>query len=114
MTGRRTCDSRGPAKKTKARAGGAARALSEANTSGKSTSTVAQEQKAVAAMRRRSQTTDTLRALGVYQVSARIWNLRRKGYNILTELFDGVAADGLRHKRMARYTLLGEPGEASA
>ncbi|HRN77301.1 hypothetical protein [Ottowia sp.] len=33
----------------------------------------------------------------------------RWGYNIETELYDGWAADGYSHQRMARYELVGEP-----
>lgn len=51
-------------------------------------------------------TTDELRAIGIYQTSARIFELRHEGYEIATELFNGYAADGYSHSRMARYTLL--------
>lgn len=54
-----------------------------------------------------SQTTDDLRALGIYQVSARVFSLRQHGHEIVTELFNGYSADGYHHKRMARYTLIG-------
>ncbi|MBO9649695.1 MAG: hypothetical protein J7605_14395 [Variovorax sp.] len=75
-----------------------------------STSTGAQEQRIVDALRTGSKTTDELRALGCYQSSARIHGLRAKGYVILTELFNGVAVDSYCHARMARYTLVSEPG----
>ena len=75
----------------------------------KSTATAAQEMRIVEGLRISPKTTDDLRRLGVYQVSARIWGLRAKGYNIETVLFDGYAADGYSHARMARYTLLAEP-----
>lgn len=52
-------------------------------------------------------TTDELRAIGIYQTSARIFELRHEGYLIATELFNGYAADGYSHSRMARYTLIG-------
>lgn len=77
--------------------------------SNRSTSTEAQERRIIAALRRAPKTTDDLRALGVYQVSARIHHLRALDYGILTELFDGYAADGYSHRRMARYTLVSEP-----
>lgn len=73
------------------------------------TDTEAQRQKILTALRSGPKTTDQLRALGVYQVSARIWGLRASGYNIVTDLFDGYAADGLRHSRLGRYTLVSEP-----
>ncbi len=54
-----------------------------------------------------SQTTDDFRAMGIYQVSARIHALRQQGNDIVTELFDGYSSDGYYHRRMARYTLIG-------
>lgn len=71
-----------------------------------STSTEAQEQRIIDALRSGPKTTDQLRAIGCYQVSARIFKLRALGYVIETELFTGYASDGLKHTRMARYTLL--------
>lgn len=76
-----------------------------------STSTKAQQDRALQAMRRGPKTTDELRALGIYQVSARIFGLRALGYSIRTDLFDGYAADGMHHARLARYTLI-EPDAA--
>lgn len=75
----------------------------------KSTATAAQELRIVQALKSGSKTTDDLRAAGCYQVSARIWGLRSRGYNIVTDLFNGYAADGYSHARMARYTLVEEP-----
>jgi hypothetical protein len=80
----------------------------------KSTATAAQELRILDGLRISPKTTDDLRRLGVYQVSARIWGLRAKGYNIETALFDGYAADGYSHTRMARYTLLAEPEGGAA
>lgn len=78
--------------------------------SDKSTRAEAQQQRIIAALRSGPKTTDDLRALGCYQVSARVHALRhRLGYEIQTDLFDGYAADGYSHARMARYTLVGEP-----
>jgi len=59
-------------------------------------------------------TTDQIRALGVYQSSARIHGLRAMGHSIKTELFDGYAADGYSHARMARYTLESLAGDRPA
>lgn len=69
------------------------------------TSTGAQLRRILESLRLSPKTTDQLRALGVYQVSARIFGLRALGHSITTELFDGYAADGMHHARMARYTL---------
>ncbi|MGJ7493430.1 helix-turn-helix domain-containing protein [Variovorax sp. RT4R15] len=74
-----------------------------------STTAEAQQLRIVTALRSGPKTTDDLRALGCYQVSARVFGLRALGYNIITDLFDGYAADGFSHTRMARYTLVGEP-----
>ena len=76
----------------------------------KSTATAAQQKRIVEALRTGPKSTDQLRALGCYQVSARIHGLRhRHGYEIETALFDGYAADGYSHARMALYTLACEP-----
>lgn len=79
----------------------------------KSTTTAAQEQRIVKALRSGPKTTDDLRATGCYQVSARIWGLRSRGFKIVTDLFNGYAADGYSHARMARYTLVEEPAGGS-
>lgn len=80
----------------------------------RSTTALAQQARIVDALRRGPKTTDELRAIGAYQVSARIFGLRARGYEIVTELFDGYAADGYSHARMARYTLAGEPDGGAA
>ena len=77
----------------------------------RSTETAAQLARVLEAMTRNPQTTDDLRALGIYQVSARIFGLRAMGWKIDTELFDGYSADGYSHARMARYTLIGRADE---
>jgi hypothetical protein len=79
----------------------------------KSTATEAQQRRIIAALRSGPKSTDDLRALGCYQTSARIWGLRAKGFNVVTDLFDGYAADGYSHARMARYTLVEEPDGGS-
>ena len=71
----------------------------------RSTTTAAQLARILAALRRGPKSTDELRALGIYQVSARIFALRALGYAINTDLFTDYAADGYSHQRMARYTL---------
>lgn len=56
-------------------------------------------------LRNGSQTTDSLRAHGIYQVSARIFGLRALGYDIRTHLFNDFSTDGMYHQRMALYVL---------
>jgi hypothetical protein len=82
-------------------------------TSDKSADTGAQEQRILEALRRGKPTTNDLRKLGIYQASARIFGLRRRGYNIATELIDAYDRDGFLHRGVARYSLLAEP-EAGA
>jgi hypothetical protein len=79
----------------------------------RSTSTQAQVHRILVALRRGPQSTDQLRRLGCYQAPARIFDLRAKGYIILTELFNGYASDGYSHARMARYTLVTKTVEQS-
>jgi hypothetical protein len=76
---------------------------------GKSTATQAQERRIVAALRGGPKSTDQLRALGCYQAAARIFGLRAKGWNIVTDRFTGYSWDGFSHAQMARYTLIGGP-----
>jgi hypothetical protein len=73
----------------------------------KSTATAAQNERIMLALKAGPKTTDDLRSMGCYQSAARIHYLRRAGYKIDTQLFNGISADGYAHKRMARYTLLG-------
>lgn len=76
----------------------------------KSTATIDQENGAALLIERpEGATTDDLRAIGIYQTSARIFGLRARGYVIRTELYDGIGADGHFHKRMARYHMVSRP-----
>jgi hypothetical protein len=88
--------------------GSAKTAINGTKCTGKATTTPAQERRILTALRQGPKTTDDLRSKGCYQVSARIFGLRAKGYNIVTELFNGYAADGFSHARMARYRLIDE------
>ncbi len=72
----------------------------------KSTATAAQKARILAWLRKRTLTTDQGRAIGCYAVASRIFDLRSEGHNIITERFDGYAADGLSHARLARYRLM--------
>ena len=71
----------------------------------KATDTTSQPDRILALLRQGPQTTDSLRAHGVYQVSARIFSLRALGYSIKTHLFDDFSTDGMYHQRMALYVL---------
>jgi len=69
------------------------------------TDTKSQLDRILALLRNGAQTTDSLRAHGIYQVSARIFGLRALGYNITTHLFNDFSTDGMYHQRMALYVL---------
>ncbi|QCB46627.1 hypothetical protein E5678_11685 [Hydrogenophaga sp. PAMC20947] len=74
----------------------------------KSTATIAQRQRIVAALKRAPKTSHDLRCLGVYQPSARIKELReRHGLDIRTSRVDLYDRDGYLHPRCALYTLVG-------
>lgn len=75
----------------------------------RSTGTDAQFARLIALLRNGPQTTYALRKHGIAQTSSRIWDLRARGYNILTELVDAYDSDGYLHARVARYTLMAEP-----
>lgn len=71
----------------------------------KATDTQSQLDRILALLRQGAQTTDSLRAHGIYQVSARIFGLRALGYDIRTHLFNDFSTDGMYHQRMALYVL---------
>lgn len=76
----------------------------------KSTETRDQENRAVEIMRGQLwTTTDQFRAAGLHQPAARIWGLKKRGYKLDRELYDGMGADGFYHVRCARYRLVAEP-----
>ena len=75
----------------------------------RSTATADQERRIVDALRDGPRTTDELRALGIFQVAARVFGLRKRGYEIFASLVDETDAYGYRHRRMARYALISEP-----
>lgn len=68
-----------------------------------------QNARILAALRTGPKSTDDFRALGIYQSAARLNGLRKRGYVIETELYDGYSADGYSHARLGLYTLIEEP-----
>lgn len=84
----------------------------EAESSAKSTTSEAQRQRVLEALRLRPHTTHDLRCLGIYQAPARVIELRRRGYNIATERVTLYDRDGYPHFRAARYHLEAEPALA--
>jgi hypothetical protein len=67
----------------------------------------AQLDRIMAALRRRPHTSHDLRGLGVYQVSARIKELREQGNDISTARITLIDAWGYEHRRCALYSLGG-------
>jgi hypothetical protein len=76
----------------------------------RSTATEAQRERILAMLRTGEKSTFDFRRAGIMQSSTRIFELRQRGYCILTvarrDMFD---ADGYRHERVAVYALIGEP-----
>jgi hypothetical protein len=74
----------------------------------KSTSGEAQRQRTLEELRIAPRTSYDLRRLGCYQAPARIFELRKMGFDIRTELVDLYDIDGYLHPRCARYHLIEE------
>ena len=75
----------------------------------------AQMRRMVAAMRIRPQSTEDFRKLGIFQVSARIFGLRKQGYVIETQPIEITDRDGFPHRGVGLYHLIEEPvGEVLA
>lgn len=68
----------------------------------------AQLDRIMAALRRRPHTSHDLRALGIYQTSTRIRELRDMGNDITTDRVTLVDAWGYEHRRCALYSLGGK------
>lgn len=79
----------------------------------RSTATQAQRDRILAALKRRPQTTEDLRKLGIFQVPARVKELRdRFGYAIETTRVTVVDRSGYQHPRAALYSLRMAEGAA--
>lgn len=68
-----------------------------------------QERRIVNALKIRPHTTDDFRAIGIFQISARIWGLRAQGWVINTDRVTVVDRDGFAHPRAALYSLVSAP-----
>ncbi len=73
--------------------------------SGKSPAVEAQRARILAALKHGPKTSHQLRCAGIYQVSARIKELREMGYRIHTHRVNLVDSDGYWHPRCALYSL---------
>ncbi len=62
----------------------------------------------IEALRIRAHTTDDFRKLGIFQISARIWELRKQGWDIRTDRITVVDRDSYSHPRAALYSLVEE------
>lgn len=83
----------------------------KAECSAKSTTSEAQRQRVLEALRVSPQTTHDLRCLGIYQAPARVIELRRRGFSILTERVTLWDRDGFAHRGAALYHLIEEPNQ---
>lgn len=86
-------------------------ASNRAKFSAKSSATEAQFERILQALRLRPHTTEDFRKLGIFQISARIFGLRARGHNIVTNLVSITDRDGYTHHGVALYSLEGEPVE---
>jgi hypothetical protein len=74
----------------------------------RSTSTETQQAKALALLRLAPQTSYSLRANGIAQCAARIFELREMGHIITTERVKAIDSDSFVHAGAARYWLMKE------
>lgn len=78
--------------------------------SNKSTTTAVQLRKLLALLRNGPKTTIDLRKHGIMMPAARVFQLKNElNYTISTELLELYDAEGIRHRKCARYHLVGEP-----
>ena len=73
----------------------------------KSTATAAQHARILSLLAIRPHNTEELRQAGVYQVSARIKELRQTGHQIKTDRISLWDRDGFEHRGVALYSLQG-------
>jgi len=74
----------------------------------KSTATEAQRERILSALATGPKTSYDLRRIGCYQCPARVLELRRRGYDIRTDLVTIYDRDGYRHDRVALYSIGGK------
>lgn len=74
----------------------------------RSTSSETQHQRILETLRISPKTSYDLRRMGCYQAPARIFELRKQGHNIKTELVDLYDRDGYLHAGAALYHLIEE------
>lgn len=78
--------------------------------SNKSTTTAVQLRKLLALLRNGPKTTMDLRKHGIMMPAARVFQLKNElNYTISTELLELYDTEGIRHRKCARYHLVGEP-----
>jgi hypothetical protein len=74
--------------------------------SAKSTATEAQIARLAALLQLGPRHTHELRALGISHPAARIMDLQKRGWNIVSERIPTIDSDGFPHTRVALYTLV--------
>lgn len=75
----------------------------------KSTGSEVQRQKVLALLRQSSKTTIDLRAHGIMMPATRVFELKKAGYGIQTDLLPLFDEHGFKHANCARYSLVYEP-----
>jgi hypothetical protein len=90
------------------RAGDRLAAGHESKFNPKSTASEDQRARILAALATGPKTSYDLRRLGCYQCPTRVLELRRRGYDIRTDLVTIYDRDGYRHDRVALYSIGGK------
>ncbi|MGX5659384.1 helix-turn-helix domain-containing protein [Castellaniella ginsengisoli] len=73
----------------------------------KSTATAVQHTRILRLLLKRPRNTEELQRAGIFRVSARIRELRRRGFNIVTSRIQLTDRDGFIHYGVALYSLEG-------
>ena len=73
----------------------------------KSTATAVQHTRILRLLLKRPRNTEELQRVGIFRVSARIRELRRRGFNIVTARIPLTDRDGFTHYGVALYSLEG-------
>jgi hypothetical protein len=72
---------------------------------GRSSATEVQRARVLVLLKSSPQTTYSLRAKGLSHCAARIMELRKRGYNIVTNRVTAIDSDGYHHVGVAMYSL---------
>lgn len=78
-----------------------------------STATPVQKAKVIALLRQGPKTTFQFREHAILMPAVRVFELKRDGYTITTELLPLFDAQGVKHSKCARYHLIAEVAEVA-